>query len=772
MGTPSTPRSGMLARRERIWLAVLLATHLVLGILWGAAIPLFEAHDEVGHYYHVRYIARHGRLVPPGQTLVNMWDESRQPPLYYLLAAGPVSLVNTDDGPAFTPNPYAGWDLALGGFNAVMHDPVYEAFPWRGGVLAVHVARAVSTLLGAFTVWATFAAALRLAPSRPAVRWGAALALALWPQFRFSSSAINNDSLVTLSGALMALALSGLLTANLHRRWRWLAGVGVCGALAALSKNNGLPLAAVGGLITLVAMVWRAPRHPWRTIAVVGGILGLGAILVSWWYTRNVGGGQGPLALPFMDVWLYQMRRLFGRDGVGAGQFLGRLAVTGRFAWRSLWAAFGWGNIGYPQVFYWLAGGWCLAGLAGLAARPRRVAENGSQGAVVALALIVGAVALPTWLLYVATGIPYLQGRYLLPALPAFVILVALGWDQLLPQRAKAWFWGVLAGALLLVAFVTPWALIAPAYAPPRPLTAAELAQYTPTLAQFGDIAELVGYRLPNPRPDAGGTLDVYLALRVVAQSEAPLTLAVKAFDANGRLVGSVHRYPGHGALDTTMWDPGLLFEEYVALPIAAAASEGAGRLEISFYQAERPQSPLVVRDGAGTRLGRSLALLEAFRIREGAGAPLEDVVAHRFGEMLAISAPEVALACVGNRPVAEVRWAWRVERQMVTDYRLSLQLRTSGGAMVAQRDGPLAEGSVPTRLWDVGEVVPEQVTLSLPRHVTSSPLRLYLIVYDPVSERRLPVAEPDGGTMGVDELLLGSFGADDLAVCESGRQE
>jgi len=181
VGTPSTPRSGILARRERIWLAVLLATHLVLGILWGAAIPLFEAHDEVGHYYHVRYIARHGRLVPPGQTLVNMWDESRQPPLYYLLAAGPVSLVNTDDGPAFTPNPYAGWDLALGGFNAVMHDPVYEAFPWRGGVLAVHVARAVSTLLGAFTVWATFAAALRLAPSRPAVRWGAALALALWP---------------------------------------------------------------------------------------------------------------------------------------------------------------------------------------------------------------------------------------------------------------------------------------------------------------------------------------------------------------------------------------------------------------------------------------------------------------------------------------------------------------------------------------------------------------------------------------------------------------
>ncbi|MGC9360679.1 MAG: DUF2142 domain-containing protein [Anaerolineae bacterium] len=753
------------ARREPIWLAILLGVHLILGILWGAAIPLFEAHDEVGHYYHVRYIARNGHLVPPGETLVDMWDESRQPPLYYVLAAAPVSLVDTSDGPAFTPNPYTGWDLALGGFNAVMHDPAYEAFPWRGGVLAVHVARAVSTVLGALAVWATFAAARRLAPARPAVRWGAGLALAFWPQFRFTASVINNDNLVTLSGALMVLVLVGLLTADVTQRWRWMAAVGGCGALAALSKNNGLPLAVAGGVIALGAMVWRAPRHPWRTAAVVVGLAGLGFALVGWWYARNLDAGKGPFALPFMDVWLYQLRRLFGPEGLGAAQLFERLMVTGRFAWRSLWAAFGWANIGYPSAFYWLAGGWCLVGVGGLMA-VRSPVETRSRGAIWPLVLIVVAMLVPTWLVYVATGIPHLQGRYLLPALPAFVILLALGWDRLLPQRAKAWFWGVFAGAMLVVAVLTPWAVIAPAYALPDPMTSDDLAQHTPTLARFGDVVELVGYRLPAPRPDAGGTLDIYLALRVVERSDVPLTLAVKAFDADGRLVGGVHRYPGHGALDTTAWDPTLLFEEHVALPIASTALEGAGRLEISFYHAESPQSPLVVRDGAGTRLGRSLALLEAFRVRGGSTMVLEDAVAHRFGEVLAIPAPDVTLACVGSRPTITVRWAWRVEREPNVDYCLSLQLRTPAGDIVVQRDGPLAEGRIPTRLWNVGEVVPDEVVLPVPRHTLSPPLGLYLIVYDPISGARLPLADADGNLTGVDELLLGQLLEEDLAIC------
>ncbi len=754
---------GLGTRRERVWLALLVAIHIALGIYWGAVIPLFEAHDEVGHYYHVRYIARHGRLVPPGEQVVDLYDESRQPPAYYVLAALPVSLINTDDGPPYTPNPYAGWDRGMGGLNTFLHDWGAEAFPWRGGVLAVHVARAVSTLLGALTLLATYAAGNKLAPARWQVRWGATLGLALWPQFRFGSSVINNDSLVTLAGALMLFSLIGLVRCPRRGRWPWILAAGASAALAAVSKNNGLQVAAVGVLVVLWTALFASGRHGWRFWVAVAAVSLAGLAAVGWWYARNLSGGQGALALPFMDVWIYQFRQLFTGESIGLAQFARRLGTTGRFAWRSFWAAFGWGNVGYPGFFYWLAGAWCL-GCVGLLL-PRRPDRASSGGAVYVALLMIAAVLLPTWLLYVATGIPHLQGRYLLPALPALVLLVSLGWDRLLPPRVVPAFWGGCAACGLALALATPVAVIQPAYAPPEPMEAERLAELTPTLAVFGEVAELVGYQVDPVLLDAGELLDVRLALRSQQRSQEPLTLAVKAYDQAGRLVGGVHRYPGRGSLDTTRWDVDVLFEEHMTLEIAPAAVSGVGRLEISFYQADTPTSPLVVRDAAGTKLGRSLALLDAFRIGDGAPPPEEVSIAVRFGEALASTDPSWTLACTDGGLSVRVAWAWQALAEMEADYRFSLQVRSPDEAIVAQADGLLGDAGVPTLLWAQDEVMPQQVALPLPTRSVRTPLKLYLVVYDPVAGTRLPVRVGDDDGASGDELLLGAIGDEDLAA-------
>jgi len=754
---------GLSARHERTWLALLVAVHIALGIYWGAVNPLFEANDEVGHYYHVRYIARHGRLVPAGEQVVDMWDESRQPPAYYLLAALPVSLINTDDGPPYTPNPYAGWDRGMGGLNALMHDWDAEAFPWRGGVLAVHVARAVSTLLGALTLLATYAAGSRLDPSRWQVRWGATLGLALWPQFRFGSSSINNDSLVTLAGALMLFSLIGLVRSPRRGRWPWILAAGASGALAAFSKNNGLQVAAAGVLVVLWIALFASGRHGWRFWVPVATVSVAGLAVVGWWYARNLSGGQGALALPFMDVWIYQFRQLFTGESVGLAQFARRLGSTGHYAWRSLWAAFGWGNVGYPASFYWLAGAWCLGSIGLLL--PRRPGRSMARGGVYVALLMVAAILLPTWLLYVATGIPHLQGRYLLPGLPALVLLISLGWDRLLPQRFLRGFWGGCAGFGLVLALATPAAVIKPAYAPPEPMEAERLAEFTPTLADFGETAELVGYQVEPVLLDAGELLDVRLALRSLQRSEEPLTLAVKAYDEAGRLVGGVHRYPGRGSLDTTQWDVDVLFEERMTLEIAPAAVGGVGRLEVSFYQAETPTAPLVVRDAADTKLGRSLALLDAYRIADGALPPEDPSIAVRFGEALASTNPSWTLACTDGGLAVRVAWAWQALAVMEADYRFSLQVRSTDEAIVAQVDGLLGDAGVPTLLWTDDEVMPQQVALPLPTRSVRTPLGLYLVVYEPMTGTRLPVRMGESDVASGDELLLGTVGDSDIAA-------
>jgi len=201
-----------------------------------------------------------------------------------------------------------------------------------------------------------------------------------------------------------------------------------------------------------------------------------------------------------------------------------------------------------------------------------------------------------------------------------------------------------------------------------------------------------------------------------------------------------------------------------MVLRIAPAAAAGVGRVEVSFYQADAPSSPLVVQDSAGTRLGRSLALLEAFRIRDGA-ASVEPGVTFRFGELLASTEPMWVLECADDGLALRATWAWQALAEIETDYRFSLQLRSPDDAIIGQEDGRLGDAGVPTPLWGIGEVMPQQVTLGLPGRPASTPLSLYLAVYDPVSGARLPVGAIEGEAVGGDELFLGEWTAAALSA-------
>ena len=138
------------------------------------------------------------RRLPHQRALYLPTRELHQPPLYYILAALPVSLVDVDEELPPHYNPHMSRPNAEGGRNYIVHDPAAEAWPYRGTALAVHVARWVSVLLGALGLLFTFLAARALAPGEPWVRWGAVLALAFWPQYHFSTSVINNDLMVTV----------------------------------------------------------------------------------------------------------------------------------------------------------------------------------------------------------------------------------------------------------------------------------------------------------------------------------------------------------------------------------------------------------------------------------------------------------------------------------------------------------------------------------------------------------------------------------------------
>ena len=88
--------------RARWGLVAVVATFCVLGAIYSVTIPLFEAPDEIWHFSLVRVLATQRSLPVQPTDGKNIWlREAGQPPLYYLVTAPAIALLDTSDFPDF-----------------------------------------------------------------------------------------------------------------------------------------------------------------------------------------------------------------------------------------------------------------------------------------------------------------------------------------------------------------------------------------------------------------------------------------------------------------------------------------------------------------------------------------------------------------------------------------------------------------------------------------------------------------------------------------------
>jgi hypothetical protein len=732
-------------------LVALLLVHVVLGVYWSVTIPIFEAHDEDGHYYFVRYLATQHRLPPPGErSPANRGnDQLHQPPLYYLLAAIPVALVDLDD--EFVPkyNPYIGWSNEQGGgLNKVIHHPEIERWPYRGDVLAIHLSRWVSVLLGMLPLVFTFLTARMLAPEQPWVRWGAVLLHAFWPQYRFSTAVMNNDIMVSACMSAATWLAVRLVASHRQRAVVLLALVAVTG-LGLLAKNNALAMVPVT-LLALLCSILRANR------ALRGRLVGWSAssllasvALVGLWYLRNVSGGSGM----FGGVrGLGLIRGLLEGVLSGTRELRWDLAwVTLRHALVSLWAGFGWNNLGLPTPHYWAAAVLAAGGAGGLLLWLVRRPARKQVAAVGALILIVGCLVSMTLFYWVASGWTTMQGRYFLPALTALCVLLSFGWSSLCPNHLRSVAWALMGSGLAALSLVVPSAYIRPAYAAPPLLAEAELADYAPVHATFGDFVELAGYRIHNPEVSSDDSLRVTLAWRVLAQTSHDYELRVKVFDRDATL-GEVWRYPGGGVLSTTTWQPGCLFAEEVSIPIRSESDDPRQAwLEVRY----RGPIKAEVRDGQGRSIGEALRI-GGIKVRGEAGESVPGSAdGLQFGPAIRLVGGQAALSPIGSGWRVEVDLQWAAVQAPGNDYAVSLQLRNARDEIVVQADGQPKQGMYPTSLWGPGEVIEDPYTLHSAARWPDGSYTLYLCVYDVKTLARLSVRDPQGRALPDDEVAL-----------------
>ena len=713
--SPAPRREGRKVRGRR-WLVWLLLLYLMVGGSYSVLNPLFEAPDEVWHYEYVRWLAEGHGLPTPEEVGNAPWhQEGSQPPLYYALAALLTAPIPTDDAPQvirYNPHAAMGDPQAVDNRNVMLHGDA-ERWPWRGTVLAAHLARFVSLLLGALTVAATWGAARALRCEEATALLAAAF-VAFNPQFLFLSASVNNDNLVTALSALIlwrALVLMG--AERLRRRDALLLGA-LAGA-AALSKLSGL-LTVVPVAAAIAWSAWR--RRSWRTF-VEEGILAAGAALLvgGWWYWRNWHLYGDPLGLPAMFAILPQRTRPPG---------LGELWLEWQGVWRSFWGVFGWFNLTLPGWLYGLYALLTLVPLAGLLLRLRRREEGrGPQ-----VALLVGWTLLLLAALLHWAQMRYPQGRLLFPALSAVAVLMALGWRALLPARWRLPLSAALGLLLLLVAALVPWLWIRPAYAAPPTLPADSPLPHA-TDIPFGEAIHLVGWEVEPRSLAAGQPLTVTLYWRADAPPPGDYSVFLHLTDDLGLLQAQRDSMPAGGLLPTRDWPVGRIVVDrhrFVLPPTVPRALTLT--LSVGLYD---------VASGARlpTPQGDAVALGEVWL--EGDPAEPLPLELH-FDDGIVLEGYRLEPRRLHPGDCLSLTLWWRAEAVPSRDYTVFVHLMIPPDSIWAQVDAMPHGGAFPTSQWQPGERIEDHYCLTLPDDAPPGLYEVEIGLYDLATLQRLTI--------------------------------
>jgi hypothetical protein len=416
---------------------VLLSAAFALFATWSLVVPINEAPDEPAHWQYARFLHDHWRLphFAPG------FEEANSPPLAYALFAPlAVDASSPDVVVSWRPN---GDAVSLAEPRLFLNtgEDYRRYWPQR---LARLLAAAISVGTVSFVYRAGLAAGGRDAGLL------AAVVVTLLPMFAFRAGHVSNDPLMACCAAAATWGMVRLLREPFTWRIAWWTSAAV--GLAYMSKISAIALVPPFALALLAA----EPAATWRVRIVRLFALLLAGVIVAPWSIRNVVLYGDPFASEAMR---HAVAHLITDRSLFSPYFAGPFP---RMLTKSLIGVFGWANVLMPTPIYWAYVALFALALGGAAvALWRRRLDWRLAGILAAAVLAALAVVIRINLQFTQP-----QGRYLLPGLPAFAVLLALGLRAGAPALARLASPVVLAIALLAGNLYALIGVVRPAYHP------------------------------------------------------------------------------------------------------------------------------------------------------------------------------------------------------------------------------------------------------------------------------------------------------------------
>jgi hypothetical protein len=685
-----------MAERARWGLVAIVAVFCILGAAHSVIVPLFEAPDEIWHFSFVRILATQRALPVQPTEGKDVWlREAGQPPLYYLVAASFIAPLDSSDFPGFVrfnaAHPAVTPGLHSDATNIFIHT-LHEKFPYRGGVLAVHVVRLLSVLWGAGTVVGAYLVAREVAPGRPGLALATAAITAFNPHFIFISSVVNNDvcaACVCTFGLWLAVRLKRETGVFPKRSDKTPVSLGIVLGLALLTKMSALALVPLVALA--LGLVWWRERDG-RALLVRGTVVfGLAGVVGVWWYVRNWALYGDPLAwgvwmmdLPVVPIGLIEVVRQ-----------LGHVAT-------SYWAPY---DGLFPPIVFWGLGLLAAAAVLGwirlIVRRERRAEMNAA----------------------------------------ALSLLVALGLDALAPRRWSNVTMGIVEVGLLALSIVSPFCAIRPRFASPLIASAEDISGEIPFDDAVFDAVRLLGAQVEPDAVAPGAKVDVTLYWEALSAPPDNLRAVVQLWTLGGRLVGQRDTAPAGAVYPPDLWRAGDIVRD-------------AYRMQMN--EAGLAMCRVVVRVLVGDEVLGEVSSPAMLRLTGEPVSVDEIAypLAYTLGDQVELIGYDMPDGAPPSGEPLTITLYWRALAEMNENYTVFVHLLDRDGMPQAQGDGPPLNNDYPTSYWMAGDVLADVHTIPLEDGLPTG-ARLRVGLYRLADGVRLPVYTAQGERVPDDAIAL-----------------
>jgi hypothetical protein len=270
--------------------------------------------------------------------------------------------------------------------------------------------------------------------------------------------------------------------------------------------------------------------------------------------------------------------------------------------------------------------------------------------------------------------------------------------------------------------------------------------------AVFDNGIALYGYDVLTERVKPGEAIHAELVWHALRAPQEDQPVFVQLLDERGRSWAMQEAMPVEGRYPISQWTAGEYVRDVRDVLVPPDVPDGMYRVMVGWTRAQNRER-VAVRDGWWLWPSDSyeLARVEVKGRERVLKAPtsIGNPLRARFGETISLIGYDVT----ATRSVTLTVY-WQALSQMTTNYKVFVHLVGTNEQIVAQRDAEPGNGAWPTASWLAGEYLTDRYVLDLLPNTTAGEYNLYIGLYDPRTNARLPSFDAEGKSLG-DRLLL-----------------